>query len=91
MISGTGMSPFGRYPSTFGAPNPNFPGLSSFPPSREMPPLGGLGSVHDPWRGYAFKYFFYKKYINYLFFLLFSLGCKEPLLAFHQPQQCHGV
>lgn len=55
MISGTGMSPFGRYPSTFGAPNPNFPGLSSFPPSREMPPLGGLGSVHDPWRGYAFN------------------------------------
>lgn len=61
MISGTGMSPFGRYPSTFGAPNPNFPGLSSFPPSREMPPLGGLGSVHDPWRGYVFKYFFFTK------------------------------
>lgn len=47
------MSPFGRYPSTFGGPNPNFPGLSTFPPSREMPPLGGLGSVHDPWRGYV--------------------------------------
>lgn len=46
------MSPFGRYPSTFGAPNPNFPGLSTFPP-REMPPLGGLSSVHDPWRGYV--------------------------------------
>ncbi|KAF7379685.1 hypothetical protein HZH68_016633 [Vespula germanica] len=48
---GTGMSPFGRYPSTFGTPNPNFPGLSSFPPAREMPPLSGLSSVHDPWRG----------------------------------------
>lgn len=56
IILGTGMSPFGRYPSTFGAPNPNFPGLSSFPPSREMPPLSGLGSVHDPWRGYASNY-----------------------------------
>lgn len=45
------MSPFGRYPSTFGTTNPNFPGFSGFPSSREMPPLGGLGSVHDPWRG----------------------------------------
>lgn len=53
IVVGTGMSPFGRYPTTFGAPNPNFPGLSGFPPSREMPPLGGLGSVHDPWRGYV--------------------------------------
>lgn len=45
------MSPFGRYPSTFGAPNPSFPGLSTFPP-REIPPLG-LSTVHDPWRGYV--------------------------------------
>jgi hypothetical protein len=51
-IIGTGISPFGRYPSTFGAPNPNFPSLSTFPP-REMPPLTGLGAVHDPWRGYV--------------------------------------
>ncbi|XP_067211116.1 autism susceptibility gene 2 protein isoform X4 [Linepithema humile] len=48
---GTGMSPFGRYPSTFGAPNHNFPGLSTFPPREMGGPLGGLGSVHDPWRG----------------------------------------
>jgi len=52
VLLGTGISPFGRYPSTFGAPNPNFPSLSTFPP-REMPPLGGLGAVHDPWRGYV--------------------------------------
>lgn len=53
-IIGAGISPFGRYPSTFGAPNPNFPNLSTFPP-REMPPLSGLGSVHDPWRGYVYE------------------------------------
>lgn len=49
------MSPFGRYPASFGAPNPNFP-MSGFPPSREMPQLSGLTSaVHDPWRGYVHK------------------------------------
>lgn len=50
-ITGTGMSPFGRYSSTFGAPNHNFPSLSTFPPREMGGPLGGLGSVHDPWRG----------------------------------------
>jgi len=49
-VTGAGISPFGRYPSTFGAPNPNFPNLSTFPP-REIP-LGGLAVHPDPWRGY---------------------------------------
>lgn len=64
LITGAGISPFGRYPSTFAAANPNFPNLSTFPP-REMPPLGGLGAVHDPWRGYI-----YETLITTIFFLL---------------------
>lgn len=67
-IIGAGISPFGRYPSTFGGPNPNFPNLSTFPP-REMPPLGGLGSVHDPWRGYVY----YKTSISYQIITFFLL------------------
>lgn len=71
-ITGAGLSPFGRYPSTFGAPNPNFPNLSTFPP-REMPPLGGLGSVHDPWRGYVHEIL-----ISYQFLLsFFFFYCKH--------------
>ncbi|GLH00958.1 Uncharacterized protein GBIM_07203, partial [Gryllus bimaculatus] len=50
---GTGVSPFGRYPSTFTGANSAFPSLgataSVFPPPRDMPPLGPLGPVHDPW------------------------------------------
>lgn len=54
LFLGTGMSPFGRYPASFGAPNPNFPTLSGYPPTREMSQLSGLTSaVHDPWRGYV--------------------------------------
>lgn len=45
------MTPFGRYPPTFATANPNFPGLSGFPPGRDMPPMPGMSSVHDPWRG----------------------------------------
>ncbi|PNF16642.1 hypothetical protein B7P43_G06435, partial [Cryptotermes secundus] len=48
---GSGVSPFGRYPATFGGPNSAFPGLgtSVFPPPRDLPPLPALGPVHDPW------------------------------------------
>lgn len=50
-FSGSGVSPFGRYPATFGGPNSAFPGLgtSVFPPPRDLPPLPALGPVHDPW------------------------------------------
>ncbi|XP_063990304.1 autism susceptibility gene 2 protein-like isoform X3 [Diachasmimorpha longicaudata] len=49
---GSGMSPFGRYPASYGGGNPNFPTLSAFPPTRDISQLSGLTSaVHDPWRG----------------------------------------
>lgn len=47
-----------------------------------------------PGEGMFLNIFFFlqKMYKLFVFsFFFFSLGYKEPLLAFHQPQQCHGV
>lgn len=53
LLTASGVSPFGRYPAAaaFTGPNSAFPalGASVFPPPRDLPPLGALGPVHDPW------------------------------------------
>lgn len=50
-FKGTTVSPFGRYPPVggFGTPPSTFPSMGGFP-SRDIPSLGSLPAVHDPWR-----------------------------------------
>lgn len=51
------MPPFGRYPPVggFGTPPSTFPSMAGFP-SRDIPSLGSLPAVHDPWRFINFHF-----------------------------------